>query len=580
MSYVTNLYRQPMCHIRHSRRRRIIKVVFLLIMLLPSLGAFADKYDLSRMTINSWSSLSNDSLFKTADGFMATQPSKGLVCFSILANRYYTGPQSRHDMYLYAKAFYFLQSCYTLYFFDFQKATSNIVMAEQIAKENGFDDLLSYIYMGQGNLYLMNSFVTGDKVSLATSIDNFTKAFEASKRNKVWSNVAFSVLSLIQCGEEFGQWKMVQPVIDSFEKEKVPDNEIMRFAKAYCNAYLLFFGNRYHESIAAFDKAASMSLPAQYKLRLSLMAIISKAYIYTGQKEYDNARAAYQDALDKERGHNDVDILYTIYGRLLEVCKLQGDTAATQNYSAKASQYKGYLLAQAHVGDVRYLPMMRRLEQMNAEAKATARWQYIMHVVIISLLSLLVIGGIVTLWLLRRYRQVSRDNERLYQENVAMLCAEEERKRAEKEQASRQPKHQVAEGEKEDLAVRIRYVMDNSAEIYKPDFSVRRLAELADGKYWEVSQTINDTFKKNFNRLLAEYRISEACRRMNDRTTYGQLTLEAIALGVGFKSRTNFSKVFNEVTGLTPSTYLRLARKDSEERALRDATASVVVSDN
>lgn len=112
MSYVTNLYRQPMCHIRHSRRRRIIKVVFLLIMLLPSLGAFADKYDLSRMTINSWSSLSNDSLFKTADGFMATQPSKGLVCFSILANRYYTGPQSRHDMYLYAKAFYFLQSCF------------------------------------------------------------------------------------------------------------------------------------------------------------------------------------------------------------------------------------------------------------------------------------------------------------------------------------------------------------------------------------------------------------------------------------------------------------------------------------
>ncbi len=82
-------------------------------------------------------------------------------------------------------------------------------------------------------------------------------------------------------------------------------------------------------------------------------------------------------------------------------------------------------------------------------------------------------------------------------------------------------------------------------------------------KYWEVSQTINDVFQKNFARVVAEYRIKEACRRISDREQYGQLTIEAIAQSVGFRSRTSFSKVFKDFTGLTPTMYKKIA--DSRE---------------
>ena len=64
----------------------------------------------------------------------------------------------------------------------------------------------------------------------------------------------------------------------------------------------------------------------------------------------------------------------------------------------------------------------------------------------------------------------------------------------------------------------------------------------------------------NFKQMLIEYRIKEACRRMNNVQRYGNYTVEGIAQSVGFKSRTNFAANFRRVTGLTPSSYQRMTK--------------------
>ena len=38
------------------------------------------------------------------------------------------------------------------------------------------------------------------------------------------------------------------------------------------------------------------------------------------------------------------------------------------------------------------------------------------------------------------------------------------------------------------------------------------------------------------------------------------MTIEAIAIGVGFKSRTSFINAFKREVGLTPSEYMRMAQ--------------------
>jgi len=79
-----------------------------------------------------------------------------------------------------------------------------------------------------------------------------------------------------------------------------------------------------------------------------------------------------------------------------------------------------------------------------------------------------------------------------------------------------------------------------------------------------VSRVINEVRGCNFNALLSEYRIKEACRRLNDMAHYGNQTIEAIANGVGFRSRSHFSTNFKRLTGLTPTEYQRQARRNAE----------------
>ena len=62
-----------------------------------------------------------------------------------------------------------------------------------------------------------------------------------------------------------------------------------------------------------------------------------------------------------------------------------------------------------------------------------------------------------------------------------------------------------------------------------------------------------------FSNLLGSYRIKVACQWMDEPAKYGNLTIEAIASGTGFKSRTTFVNAFKRETGLKPSEYLRMA---------------------
>jgi AraC-like DNA-binding protein len=66
-----------------------------------------------------------------------------------------------------------------------------------------------------------------------------------------------------------------------------------------------------------------------------------------------------------------------------------------------------------------------------------------------------------------------------------------------------------------------------------------------------------------FSILLGNHRVKEACRRISEEgERYTTLTIEAIASGVGFKSRTAFINAFKREVGLTPSEYMRMANSE------------------
>ena len=110
------------------------------------------------------------------------------------------------------------------------------------------------------------------------------------------------------------------------------------------------------------------------------------------------------------------------------------------------------------------------------------------------------------------------------------------------------------------LGMRIEEILSSAEVVCEQDFTLTKLAKLVDSNTTYVSQVINEKYGTAFSNVLAGFRIKEACRRMNDETErYSQMTIEAIAMGTGFKSRTTFVNAFKRETGLKPSEYLRMA---------------------
>ena len=61
---------------------------------------------------------------------------------------------------------------------------------------------------------------------------------------------------------------------------------------------------------------------------------------------------------------------------------------------------------------------------------------------------------------------------------------------------------------------------------------------------------------KNFYYLINEYRVGEVKKRLKN-PKYKNLTILAIAYDSGFNSKSAFNTIFKDMTGLTPSQYLK-----------------------
>lgn len=191
---------------------------------------------------------------------------------------------------------------------------------------------------------------------------------------------------------------------------------------------------------------------------------------------------------------------------------------------------------------------------------------------VILLLILLTIGV-----LLYKNRQLRKAYASIYQKNLDVIAAadQEHRIRAHYQGQIEAYKEMLQSGlggkkyqnstldedNKIVITERIFKLFEDSEEYLAADFNMNKLAELVGTNYKNVSQVINENFKKNFNALLNEYRIKEACRRLGDLTHYGNYTVEAIGESVGFGSRSTFICTFKKITGLTPSEYQRQVRR-------------------
>lgn len=85
-------------------------------------------------------------------------------------------------------------------------------------------------------------------------------------------------------------------------------------------------------------------------------------------------------------------------------------------------------------------------------------------------------------------------------------------------------------------------------------YSAKKMAEELNTNVRYISAIINLRYQDNYSQMVNEFRIKEAMYMLKDRR-YLNMTIEEIALAVGFQNRQCFYVAFYKRVGITPREY-------------------------
>ena len=86
--------------------------------------------------------------------------------------------------------------------------------------------------------------------------------------------------------------------------------------------------------------------------------------------------------------------------------------------------------------------------------------------------------------------------------------------------------------------------------------SLADLADMLELKVYVLSKVFNEHYRKNFRDFINEYRVNEFIR-LSKQESQKNYTFLALALEVGFNSKSTFNLAFKKVTNQSPRDFLR-----------------------
>ncbi len=161
-------------------------------------------------------------------------------------------------------------------------------------------------------------------------------------------------------------------------------------------------------------------------------------------------------------------------------------------------------------------------------------------------------------------KELVRKNQEIVQSEEYIrkcLLLEQEKKNSEKKEniEDKYASSTLTIEQKESLKLLIANTMANEKPYLRNDFTIDSLSKHLNVSRTYLSQVINEEFSMNFNNYINEYRVREARRILTDEANKN-LTIETMALSVGFGSKSSFNTAFKKYTGVTPSFYMKSAR--------------------
>lgn len=513
-----------------------------------------------------WEKHTSEQLLKKALEYMTSEEHLDslLVTLNIVANRYYANPKDKQRQKEGVMAFSGLGLSYIIFFNEYPKAYHNLLIAKKLATDGGFTTFLPEIEMNIINIKQSLMALLEEEDYSSDFIEQYKKVFRQAIEIEDYQNITIAIMNMAIVACENGNEDFVADEIATFEKQVFPPQQQTpqyQYARIFVSGIKAFAKKDYCTALEEFDKLMDMKVVDKtIDLAHQFNYHVMRALVFKTLGEKDMIIKEL-DAMEKLGLESSMSLLalnafkykYEYYKTTVP----QKDSCA--KYHLLFLESKDSMMNHRRLNSLRETELMFQLNVANEQMRTQTYEQRLQRHITVGTGIITLLLTVLLVILYRNYRNVSLKNRLLYQRNIELLQANNEKNNLQQKYKS----SSLTNTDKESMQQDIISVMENSDEIFQQDFSLTRLATILEADHHHVSQVINEQLNQNFASLLNHYRIIEACRRMNTPEIYGNLTIEGIANGVGFKSRPYFVKVFKEITGLTPSAYQKLAKEQN-----------------
>lgn len=508
-----------------------------------------------------WNSMPSEKLLIMGHDFAndPEKPDSAMLALSIVTNRYDDG-MSKSEKEEVAKALTYQSFVYIFRYYDYTKAYECLLRAQELAESIGSD--IPSIYTNLGHIFTSIGDQSNDHKTMLRGLEYMRKSYRSSIKagNHNLLNASFgNALTMA--------WKL--DCIDNLKSDwevfrKLKNNDAPEFTKFniyYYHALENIRMKRYSEALAFFDDQIKLMRDDEIHVRYICLALFNKSQVYALMNDYSNAIAELMKCETFGRRYGLKDVNIDVFRQMSDYYLQTGDETNSLRYRNQFLALKDTLLNYQQVANMKELSFMSSLKKVNEKMENAKKERRRLLSVMGALVVFVFFISLVLYIFIKKNRELKSSYIALYHRTQEILKLEEENNTPKQEEKYKSSN--LDEADKQQLYTQILHILQNSDEIFSAEFSLNRMAELVGSNYKKVSQVINEKANCNFNNLLNEYRVKEACKRMNNIEKYGNLTIEAISAGLGFKSRSTFLMAFKRVVGLAPSEYQRI-RKNEE----------------
>jgi len=118
------------------------------------------------------------------------------------------------------------------------------------------------------------------------------------------------------------------------------------------------------------------------------------------------------------------------------------------------------------------------------------------------------------------------------------------------------PKIKLNSGEIAALTTKLQNAMEEEKLFLDSSLTLPELSEKLDSSLHEISRAINEGFQKNFRDFINHYRVQEFIKRAQEDGVKTH-TFLALAMDVGFNSKSSFNRSFRKMKGKSPREYFK-----------------------